>query len=35
MKNLGFEYSFPPLKLAKGSGYYVVQLLLDLTNRAI
>lgn len=23
MKNLGSEYDFPPLKLVKGSGYYV------------
>ncbi|KRX02218.1 hypothetical protein PPERSA_04840 [Pseudocohnilembus persalinus] len=32
MKSLGHEYDFPPLKLVKGAGYYVCQVLLDLVN---
>lgn len=35
MKNLGAEYEFPPLKLVKGSGYYVCQILLELVNKAL
>jgi hypothetical protein len=35
MKKLGLDSACPPIKLKTGSGIYVVQILDDLTDRAL